>query len=293
LPAPSQFTLPPPKRAKPRHFALSVAAHALLVAGLLAAYRGWKTVEARGTLTYLMDIRTSPISEVRVPPPPPPAAPRRVVRPLVAPRPETPVVVPEPYQPGDMQPPPGEPGGVTGGVPGGVPGGTLGLGPLAGDPRLWVRPMYIPEGGGRPINMDSVVRGRLLAMAVIADSLAQQDSMGITHNPYAPARWTFEHNGRTYGIDQNGIHFGSFTIPTAVLAFIPFPQGNIDQASANMQLMRMRADILQAAARAEAEDDFRRAVKQIRERRDRERREQREREERDRQRTAGEPQPIP
>jgi len=153
--------------------------------------------------------------------------------------------------------------------------------------------MYIPEGGGRPINMDSVVRGRLLAMAVIADSLARDDSLGQRHDPYAPARWTFEHNGRTYGIDQNGIHFGSFTIPTAVLAFLPFPQGNIDQASANQLLMRQRADILQAASRAEAEEDFRRAVKEIRERRDRERREQREREERDRQRAGDQPQPIP
>ena len=294
MPAPNSFTLPEPKRAKPRHFALSLAAHALLVAGLLAAYRGWKTVEARQSFAYLMDLR-APLAEVHLAPPPPPAAAHRVVRPLVAPQTEKPNVIPEPYHAGDEQPqPPGQPGGVEGGVPGGVPGGHLGeLSAIAGDQRLWVRPMYIPEGGGRPINMDSVVRGRLMAMAVIADSLARDDSLGVRHDPYAPARWTFEHNGRTYGIDQNGIHLGSFTIPTAVLAFLPFPQGNIDQASANQLLMRQRADILQAAARAEAEEDFRRAVKEIRERRDRERREQREREQRDRERTGDQPQPSP
>jgi hypothetical protein len=149
--------------------------------------------------------------------------------------------------------------------------------------------MYIPEGGGRPINMDSVVRGRLGSMAVLADSLARLDSMGIASNPYAPTRWTFESGGQTFGLDGSWIYLGPIKIPSVLLALIPFPQGNIDQNRANEQLMRMRADLLRAAARAEAEEDFRRAVEQIRERRDRERREQREQEQRDRERER----PIP
>jgi hypothetical protein len=174
-------------------------------------------------------------------------------------------------------PPPSPPAGDTNGVRGGI-----GMSPTRGDPRLWVQPMYIPEGGGRPINMDSVVRQRMLVMADKMDSVMRNDSLSPTRNPLAPPRWTFEHDGKTYGIDQSGIHFGTFSIPTAVLAFLPFPQGNIDQARAYSRTMDMRADILRAAARAEAEDDFRRAVAQIRERKDRERREQRERDARER-----------
>jgi hypothetical protein len=138
--------------------------------------------------------------------------------------------------------------------------------------------------------MDSVVRLRMLVMADKMDSVMRNDSLSPTRNPLAPPRWTFEKDGKTYGIDQQGIHFGTFSIPTAVLAFLPFPQGNIDQARANARMMDMRADILRAAARAEAEDDFRRAVAQIRERKDRERREQRERDARQRR---DNDQPIP
>ena len=56
-----------------------------------------------------------------------------------------------------------------------------------------------------------------------------------------------------------------------MLAFLSFPQGNIDQARANAALMAMRADIMRAAARAQAEADFRQAVREIRARKQKER----------------------
>ena len=155
----------------------------------------------------------------------------------------------------------------------------MALGPRTGDPRLWVRPMIIPEGGGRPIALDSAVRMRLFAMA---DSLERNP----VSDPNRPPSWTFERGGKTYGLDAQGMHFGSFTVPSFLLAFLPVPQGNIDQSRANAALMRMRADLLRAAARAEAEEDFRRAVREIRERKDRERREQRDRD-------ANRPRPTP
>jgi hypothetical protein len=147
--------------------------------------------------------------------------------------------------------------------------------PEYGDGRLWVPPLYLLPGGGRPIRMDSVVAARMLALA---DSVERNPMGDPRANPYVSRPWTFRRNGKTYGWDAAGLHLGDFTIPSAVLAFLSLPQGNIDLARANTALLEMRADIMRAAARAEAEDDFKQAVRDIRARRDRERREQRARE---------------
>ena len=146
--------------------------------------------------------------------------------------------------------------------------------PEYGDGRLWVPPMYLPSGGGRPIRMDSVVAARMLALA---DSVERNPLADPRANPYVSRGWTFRRNGKTYGWDARGLHLGDFTIPNVVLAFLSLPQGNIDLARANTALLEMRADIMRAAARAEAEDDFKQAVRDIRARKDRERREQRAR----------------
>lgn len=292
MPESRRFVIPPQRRLRPRDILVSVLGHAAFVILLLQAYQGWKTGELQQAFGFVVDIPAAGIAAVNIPPPPPPAPVRRA-RPLVVPRPNVPDVAGLPLVTGEAPPvPEGQRGGVTAGVPGGRVSGVLGLGPYAGDARLWVRPMYIPEGGGGPIEMDMIVRSRLLAMATIADSLARLDSMGINSNPYAPASWVFSRGGQDYGMDGQWFYLGPIKIPTAILAFVPFPQGNIDQARQNEQLMRMRADLLRAAARSEAEDDFRRAVSQIRERRDRERREEIERREGERQRTNDRDRPI-
>jgi hypothetical protein len=236
---------------------------------------------------------TPAVIAIALPPMKAGAAPRTLPPPAAAPR-GSQIVVPLEIAP--IIPPPSvpvQPGGSRdSGIAGGVPGGQgLVLRPGQGDPRLWVRPMYIPEGGGRAIDMDSVTRQRLLYMARLADSVMFNDSLSPLRARGAPTgNWTFKRNGRTYGLDSSGIHFGTFSIPTAVLALLPFPQGNIDQSRANARMMDMRADILRAAARAEAEDDFRRAVASIRERKDRERREQKRKEDEDHRRND---QPLP
>jgi hypothetical protein len=161
--------------------------------------------------------------------------------------------------------------GAAAGVSGGVGGGRLGLShlvPAYGTGELWVPPMYLPPGGGRPIRMDSVVAARMLALA---DSIDRHPPADPNANPYVSRGWTFRRNGKTYGWDASGLHLGDFTIPNVVLALLSMPQGNIDQARANTALMAMRADILRAAARAQAEADFRQAVREIRARKQKER----------------------
>ena len=152
--------------------------------------------------------------------------------------------------------------GVGGGVRGGTGYRTLAdLVPSYGTGELWVQPMYLTPGGGRPIRMDSVVASRMLALA---DSIERHPSADPNANPYVSRGWTFKRNGKTYGWDAAGLHLGDFTIPNVVLAFLSMPQGNIDLDRANTQLMAMRADIMRAAARSIAEQDFRQAVRDIR-----------------------------
>ena len=156
--------------------------------------------------------------------------------------------------------------------------------PQLGDGRVWVDPV---SGGGRAtasreIHLDSAVAVR---MQQLADSMEKNPLPDVNADPYVSKPWTFRVGGKTYGIDSKGIHLGDLTIPTAVLAFLSTPQGNIDQARANQAFMAMRADILRAAARAQTEEDFRAAVQEIRERKDKEHQEQQ-------QQQQGNPQPA-
>ena len=143
--------------------------------------------------------------------------------------------------------------------------------PALGNGALWVRPLLDLTFTDRPIRLDSAVAVRMRALA---DSIDKHPPTDPYADPYTSRPWTFQAGGKTYGLDSKGLHLGSFTIPTALLAFLSMPQGNIDQARANNALMGMRADILRAAARADAEADFRKAVRDLRARKDKERHEQ-------------------
>ena len=149
--------------------------------------------------------------------------------------------------------------------------GVAALQPALGSGALWVRPLLDLELTNRPIRLDSVVAYRMRALA---DSVEKHPVRDPYADPYTSRPWTFKSGGKTYGLDASGLHLGSFTIPTALLAFLSMPQGNIDQARANNALMGMRADILRAAARAESEDAFRQAVRDVRARKDKERQQQ-------------------
>lgn len=143
--------------------------------------------------------------------------------------------------------------------------------PQLGDGRLWVDPLTGQEVSSRSIIIDSAVAVRMRALA---DSIEKNPAPDPNANPYISRPWTFKVGGKTYGIDSKGLHLGDFTIPTAVLAFLSMPEGNIDQARANQAFMAMRADILRAAARAENAEEFRQAVREIRERKEKEHQEQ-------------------
>jgi hypothetical protein len=157
--------------------------------------------------------------------------------------------------------------------------------PQLGDGRAWVDPVTGQVTASREIRIDSVVAIRMRQMA---DSIEKNPLPDVNADPYVSKPWTFRVGGKTYGIDSKGIHLGDITIPTAVLAFLSTPQGNIDQARANQAYMAMRADMLRAAARAQTMDDFRQAVREIRARKEKEHQEQQQQQ----QQQQANPQPV-
>jgi hypothetical protein len=76
-----------------------------------------------------------------------------------------------------------------------------------------------------------------------------------------------------FGLDSAYIHVAGIKIPTMALALLGnlLPQGNFDESMRARQLNDMRTDILRAADRARSFQDFRRYVRELRERKQAER----------------------
>jgi hypothetical protein len=167
---------------------------------------------------------------------------------------------------------------TTGGQPGGVDGGrgrasdavspTTGIVPGEVDPRL-ARDAheFFPEPKTHAERVDSAVRASIFAYN---DSVAKARAAAGK----APGDWTFEKNGQKWGIDGNKIYLGKFAIPSAVLAALPIRiQGNPGETINDRLVTTRRADLLLHADAAFHDDEFKTAVKRIRERKDKERKE--------------------
>ena len=182
---------------------------------------------------------------------------------------------------------PAAPRPAAGGTPGGTEGGTgigggvgeaTGIVPGPMDPRLaqggkFFYPAYKTPGE----RTDSAVKA---IIGAYNDSVAT--AMASAAQERQPGDWTFDRNGKKYGIDGSKIYLGKFWIPSAVLAALPIhAQANPGERAVNRLSSTYRGEILQHAQAQFHDDEFKTAVKRIRERKDRERREkQRENEER-------------
>jgi hypothetical protein len=186
-------------------------------------------------------------------------------KPLVAPS-EVPSVLP-PAQPN--VPPKSTEDEGTGPLVGGG-GATRGIRPALSDPRIWSAPST--EVAAAP-----KTTAQRLDSALMARFAAVQDS--VAANTYSPNKfergdWTTEKNGQKWGIDQKYIRLGKISIPTAILGLLPTQlTGNPQAYERNKQLAAMRAEIQEHAQQAMTEEEFRTAVKRLRERKERERRE--------------------
>ncbi len=148
--------------------------------------------------------------------------------------------------------------------------------PQVGDGRLWVSPRPgLPAAVADAIYGDTTQRrtAAIERLKVMVDSLNQVlDQMQRDHQR---PKWTI---GGTpdkpqWGIDSAYIHVAGIKIPTMALALLGnlLPQGNFDEDMRARQLNDMRADILRAADRAQTLQQFRRYVRELRERKQAER----------------------
>ena len=146
-------------------------------------------------------------------------------------------------------------------------GAATGIVPRQPDPRI---PLVADQAIVTPPSTEQWVDSLInLAVGVAKDSL----SLEAARNK--PADWTFKGPGGTWGMDPNGnIKLGKFTIPGALLAMLPLNVQSrvspIEQRSADW----IRRDIQYHAQVAVTEDEFRAAVKRIRERKEKERQRQ-------------------
>jgi len=156
--------------------------------------------------------------------------------------------------------------------------------PQVGDGRLWVGPRPgLPAAVAEQLYGDTAQRrtaaiDRLKAMVDTLNQVIDQEQ----RERRRPS-WTVggTPGNPTWGIDSAYIHVAGIKIPTAVLAALGYikmaggksllPQGNFDEDRRNRQLADMRADILQAAARAQSLAQFRRYVRELRDRKQAER----------------------
>lgn len=180
---------------------------------------------------------------------------------------------PPPAPPSAATPPPADTGT---GLPAYDPDARLVPAPRVGDGRLWVSPRPgLPASVAETLYGDTTARdaavvGRLRAMV---DSLNQV--IDLAQRERQRPTWTVggEEGTPKFGIDSQFIHVAGIKIPTTALAFLGslLPQGNYDEGLRARQLQEMRADLLRAADRAQSFRDFRRYVRELRERKQAER----------------------
>jgi hypothetical protein len=146
----------------------------------------------------------------------------------------------------------------------GTGGPAQGIRPAYTDPRVWVGPTQVIAAPMSPkARLDSSVAANLQHM---------NDSLALLPRERAPGDWTFTKNGKKYGIDQQFIRLGPFSIPTALLAALPLNvTANPTAVERDRRLSSMRFEIQEQAARAARDDEFRAAVKSLRERKQKER----------------------
>ncbi len=164
-------------------------------------------------------------------------------------------------------PAPRDPGGSGPVIGGGGP--TRGIQPAFTDPRLWLPPSSVVTAPDAPVTRADSLRVMLAVRAT-----AYLDSIADLPVDRRPGDWTFEKDGKKYGVDPQWIRLGDFSIPTALLAALPLNvQANPLARERGLQLNMMRSEIQFQAARQARDDEFRAAVRALRERKERERKE--------------------
>ncbi len=146
------------------------------------------------------------------------------------------------------------------------------LGPGLGEGRLWVEPLPLA-----PRELASVLTRK--SMQEMADSYvtvvvqAYLDSIASdpTYGHMRPPSWVTNVAGTKFGIDASNIYIAGLKIPTALLALLPIKASGNQATLLDHDLEAMATDLRIAGARSNNLDDFKRAVREMRQRREAER----------------------
>lgn len=156
--------------------------------------------------------------------------------------------------------------GIGSGTGSGV-GAATGLEPAVPDARIGLNPIRLRVPLSTAERNDSAVKA-------IFEVFREAELAAEANRGRSPRDWTFNRNGQKYGLDSQYIYLGRFKLPSAILAALPLNPGGVDGARviANRNAEWIRNDIY-THAQGMSEDDFKAAIKRIRERKDRERKE--------------------
>ena len=258
------------KRSK-SSIAISIAIHAVVFAGLA-------TITFHYPLSEMFEaqpIKAVPVRYVALKPKPAPSTvtrrvPARAAAPALPAVTSIPTAVPAPAPPVS----PSNSAIGSGGAGTAVakdPGIGFGLRPGIPDGRLATNPNAVP----RAPETETAKAERVLA------SYYQQylDSARAAMNDpqRKPGDWSWGgKDGDKWGWDQNGIHVGGITIPNIVLAALPLNVGPTGPSPVDVRANEFVRNDLAYQSRLMSQDEFKAAVKRVRERVDRERRERME-----------------
>ncbi|HYC51523.1 MAG TPA: hypothetical protein VEB19_10485 [Gemmatimonadaceae bacterium] len=147
-------------------------------------------------------------------------------------------------------------------------GAATGISPRAPDSRIALAPNSVSRA--RRTTEESVDSIVSLVIGIVNDSIR------VAQSQRKPGDWTVKgDDGKVWGWDPQGnIRLGKFTIPGALLALLPLNTQSRLSPIEQRSLAYIRRDIIENAQRSINEDEFREAVKRIRERKERERRQQ-------------------
>ena len=151
---------------------------------------------------------------------------------------------------------------------GGAPvGAATGVELTVPDSRIELRPNVGRSALSNAARNDSAVKA--IFMAYREAEIAAEANKGRS-----PRDWTFERGGQKYGVDSQWVYLGKFKLPSAILAALPFNYGGVD---GNRIIQGRNAAWIQndiyTHSQGLSEDDFRAAVRRIRERKDKEKKE--------------------
>ena len=139
------------------------------------------------------------------------------------------------------------------------------IGPNFGDGLLWVRPLPLPprELAQRLRKTDAELADSVVKATIQAflDSIAREPGADRATLP----EWSTEIAGKKFGINQKYVTVAGLKIPAAVLALIPL-HGGYNESKVFDRTDQLLADLRFAANRAETVDDFKRAIGEMRRR---------------------------